>query len=200
MQRSFRFLAVLACALPLACADSSTTPTVTAPASVPIFSANPASNGAVVARYSAEGDYWTGWYDPSRDQIAVVTTFNFAAVCAGENPAATSIDWKVVTSGNVESLYHVVGKVPEAFIYVYEGYWTTWSWCKPPIMSGTGTAMTTDSDYAGGGNGVDAWGIMASGQVTDEEGQAYGFNGHFRVVFSPNGNHEQGFINLQPMQ
>ncbi len=46
MRRSFRFLALLACALPLACADVSNTPT--APTPVPALSTS--DNGAVITR------------------------------------------------------------------------------------------------------------------------------------------------------
>ena len=46
MRRSFRFLAILACATPLACSDTTNAPT--APAPVPSFSA--ADNGAVITR------------------------------------------------------------------------------------------------------------------------------------------------------
>src|SRR5512135_2182318 len=66
MRRSFRFLAVLACALPLACSDPSTTPT--APAPVPRVSANPASNGSVIVRFNDwTGWWWVGWYDAKLD-------------------------------------------------------------------------------------------------------------------------------------
>ncbi len=58
MRRSFRFLAVLACALPLACADSNTP---TAPAASPVARAAAADNGAIVTRGETEFffDYMT---------------------------------------------------------------------------------------------------------------------------------------------
>ena len=199
MRRSFRFLAILACAMPLACADSSAP---TAPVPAPSFSANPESNGSLLIRYTTTGLWWSGWYDPSRDQIAIVTNRDAPPLCFSQTPTTSNdVDWKVVSSGNIADLYHVVAKVPEVFVYIFDGGWDTW-WpirCAP-IMSGTGTAMLTDNDYATAGNGVEAFGYMASGQVTDGEGQAYRFSGHFRVLFSPNGNHEQGFINLQPLK
>lgn len=196
MRSSFRFLAILACAMPLACADSSAP---TAPPPSPSFSANPESNGSVVQYNTTTGLWWSGWYDPGRDQIAIISNMDAPPFC--QTPTtATEVNWKVVTSGNIANLYHVVAKVPEVFVYIFEGGWDTW-WpihCAP-IMSGTGTARLTDSDYATAGNGVEAFGYTASGQVTDGEGQAYRFSGHQRVVFSPNGNHEKGFINLQPV-
>ncbi len=197
MQRSFRFLAILACAVPLACADTSAP---TAPAPGPSFSANPAPNGSIIFRYTTTGLWWSGWYDASKDLIAIVTNMDAPPLC--QTPTtATEVNWKVAASGNIENLYHVVAKVPEVFVYIFEGGWDTW-WpihCAP-IMSGTGTAKLTDSDWATAGNGVEAFGYMVSGQVTDGDGQAYRFSGHQRVVFSPNGNHGQEFINLQPLK
>ncbi len=51
MRRSFRFLAVLACALPLACSDTSAP---TAPVSPPAARAAGADNGAIITRGETE--------------------------------------------------------------------------------------------------------------------------------------------------
>ncbi len=197
MQRSLRFLAVLACAMPLACADTSAP---TAPAPGPSFSANPASNGSVIGQVAGADDWWTGWYDPTTDQIAIVTVQDAPPYC--QAPTTTNeFNYQVLAHGNIPAFYHVMATMPEVFVYVFDGGWDTW-WpvhCAP-IMSGTGRIKLTDSDWAQGGPGVDAFGYMASGQVTDGEGQAYRFSGHQRVVFSPNGNHGQEFINLQPVK
>ncbi len=199
MRRSFRFLAILACAMPLACADTSKTPTATAPA--PSLSANPASNGAILVRYDDTGNYWVGWYDSGKNLLAVHTTFDLAAFCAGENGTLTSISWQVVVSGKFAALYQVVGKVPEAFIFIYEGGWETWSGCKPPIMSGTGRLMHIDNDWTGMAARANAYGMMATGQVTDADGQLYQYSGHVRGVTSQEGsNREEISVNVKPVQ
>ncbi len=206
MRRSFRFLAVLACALPLACSDMSTTPTATAPPPVPSLSANPASNGSVILHFNDwTGWFWVGWYDPGLDVIAALAGFDFVATCAGQDPAFTASDWKVVQSGRVYDLYHTIAKLPEPYIFIYDGGWDTWNFCQPPIMRGMGTAMLTDNDRSTtgvpAGKGANAWGLMASGQVTDGNGQAYRFSGHVRGVNTPDGGYrEELSMNLQPLK
>ncbi len=203
MLRSFRFLAILACALPLACADTSNTPTATAPA--PRFIANPASNGSVILKFNDwTGWFWVGWYDPGLDVIGAVAGFDFVAACAGQDPAVLPSDWKVVQSNKVYDLYHSIATMPEVYIFIYDGDWAEWSFCKPPIMRGTGTARLTDNDRSTTGervaNGANAWGLMTSGQVTDGNGQAYRYSGHVRGVANPNGGYkEELLINLKPL-
>ncbi len=200
MRRSFRFLTVLACALPLACSDTSTTPTATAPP-VPRLSANPESNGSVKWQF----DDWLGfssviWHDEALDVIAFVGTFDVVSGCAGQGPAFTASDWKGVLSGKFQDWYHTFATMPEAYIFIYDGGWDTWGICKPPIMRGTGGARITDNDQAGVAPGARAWGIMANGQVTDGDGQAYDFTGHVRGVYHPDGSYREDlFMDLTPL-
>ncbi len=206
MRRSVRFLTILACALPLACSDIGNTPTATAPPPVPSLSANPASNGSVILRFNDwTGWWWIGWYDPGLDKIAVLSGFDFVTTCAGQDPAFTPSDWKVVQSGRVDDLYHTIAKLPEPYVFIYDGDWMAWNFCKPPIMRGMGTAMLTDNDRSVSGqrvaNGANAWGVMASGQVTDGSGQVYRFSGHIRGTVRPDGStHEEGALNLNPLK
>ncbi len=206
MRRSFRFLAVLACALPLACSDTSTTPTATVPPPVPSLSANPASNGSVIIYFDDWVGWWyVAWYDPGLDVIGAITSYNMVAGCAGGDPAVLPSDWKVVQSGKFENLYHGIAKMPEMYVFIYDGGWDTWGICMPPIMRGTGTARLTDSDRSPtgvpAGNGARAWGVMANGQVTDGNGQAYRYSGHVRGVTNPDGTYKEELsINLFPIK
>ncbi len=203
MRRSLRFLAVLACALPLACSDTSTAPT--APPPVPSLSANPASNGSVVVRWNDwAGWMWVGWYDPGLDVIGVFASGDIPALCAGQAGAFLPSDWKYVASGRFEDLYHSIATFPEMYLFIYDGGWTTFDLCTAPIMRGMGTARLTDNDRnpygVRAGNGANAWGFMASGQVTDANGQAYRFSGHVRGVNGPDGSYrEETTMNLQPL-
>ncbi len=200
MRRSFRFLAVLACALPLACSDTSTAPT--APPPTPRLAANPASNGSVIIRYDDWLGWWSaGWYDPGLNVIGFLSSFDVVPACAGQDPALLASDWKVVQSSKFENLYHRIGDMSEVYVFIYEGDWRTWGICNP-IMRGMATAMTTDNDVTGiGGNGANAWGVMANGQVTDGNGQAYRYKGHVRGVTLPNGTYrEELSMSLNPLK
>ena len=204
MRRSFCFLAVLASALPLACSDSSNAPT--APAPVPSFSANPASNGSVAVHWDDWAGWMSvGWYDPGLDVVAALATGDIPSMCADLDPAFLSSDWKFVASGRFEQLYHSIATFPEIYVFIYDGGWNTWNLCTPPVMRGLATARLTDSDRnpfgERAGNGARAWGIMASGQVSDGNGQAYRFSGHLRGVSNPDGTYrEETSLNLQPRQ
>ncbi len=203
MRRSVRFLAILACALPLACSDTSRTPTATSPPPAPRLAANPASNGSIIVRFDDWVGWWyVAWYDPGLDMIGAVTSYDMVSGCGGGDPAVLPSDWKVVQSGKFEDLYHRVGQLSEVYIFIYDGDWSTWGICKPPIMRGIGTARTTDNDVTGtGGNGANAWGVMASGQVTDGNGQAYRYSGHVRGVTNPDGTYKEELsINLFPIK
>ncbi len=203
MRRSFHFLAMLACAMPLACSDSSNTPT--APAPLPSFSANPASNGSIVAHWDGWAGWMSvGWYDAGPDMIALLATGDVPSMCADRDPAFVASDWKFVASGRHEQLYHSIATFPEMYIFIYDGGLSTWDICQPPIMTGMGTARLTDSDRTVDGsratNGAHAFGLMASGQVSDGHGQTYRFSGHVRSVENPDGTERQEtLINLQPL-
>ncbi len=201
MSRSMRFLAILACALPLACSDTSTAPTATAPPPVPRLDANPASNGSLIFRFDDWPGWWyVAWYDADLDVIGALAPADIVAVCAGQEPPIVPSDWKVVQSGTVQDLYHIVAKMPETYIFIYDGGWDTWNFCKPPIMRGMGTAVLTDNDQISVGNGGRAWGIMASGQVVDGDGQTYRYSGHVRGVGRPDGTYrEELAIYLRPL-
>ncbi len=197
MSRGFRFLTILACALPLACSDTSTTPTATAPPPVPRLSANPASNGSAILRFDEWTGYWTiFWYDPGLDVIAGLASFDIVqGWCDGGDPAFTPSDWKVVAKGNLEGMFNIVARLPETYIFIWDGGWESWRICHPNMRGMGAAAWTQTSD-----NGASTVGVTASGQVSDGNGQTYRFGGHVRSQTRPDGTtHEELAVFLRPL-
>lgn len=203
MRRSFRFLAILACALPLACSDTSTAPTATAPPPVPRLDANPASNGSLV--FQGEwGWWWWAWTDTEKNLTVLHANFELPEAFCGGNPLWTPPSVQSVVSGKYseeEQLVHFLLRAPEAFIYVFAG--TGIPSCEAvPIASGVGHLVTTDSDlFAGDQAGrpqMDAFGVMAEGRLTGPDGR-YHYSGHLRGQYHDGVEEKMVQINLQPL-
>lgn len=203
MQRSFRFLAILACALPLACADSSNAPT--APGPVPRFSETPGASRVVVVRGTT--GLMLGWDDPTNGLLAFHTAFDVQGwYCTGDPGPQAWLSYQALVSGQYPyetTLVHRLVTQPEIYINVYaadfEGFCDV-------IASGTGKIVGTNNDVLaedGGRPQAQAAGYMAEGILTGADGQLYHYNGHFRATWrpaDPDGTyHEQVMINLQPI-
>ncbi len=204
MRPSFRFLAILACALPLACSDTSTTPTAAAPP-VPRFEANPASNGTMIYRYG--WDAWWFWPDVDKQLVAVHGSFDPVQGFCYNNWFGNGTSWQDVVSGKYgegEWLVHMLVRAPEAYIYVYSGTLSTINFCQP-LAGGTGHFVSTDSDVNADQSDrlrANAWGVRAEGKLVGQDGQLYHYNAHFLHTWrpaDPSTSHEQVLINLQPI-
>ncbi len=209
MRRSFRFLAVLACALPLACSDTSTAPTATAPPPAPRLSANPESNGSMIYRY--EGWAWWYWQDNEQQLVAVHSSFDAPKLWCENTWVAYPVSLQDVVSGKYgegEWLVHTLIKAPETYIYVFSGTlpWSNFDYCHP-IASGVGHFVYTDNDVLAEDAESDrpqanAWGVQAVGELTGPGGQRYHYNGHLRATWRPGDSsviHQQVLLNLQPI-
>ncbi len=208
MRRSFRFLALLACALPLACSDTSRTPTATAPPPVPRLSANPESNGSMIYR-SEPGFAWWFWQDTEQQLVAVHSNYNAPMLWCEGTWDAYPVSMQDVVSGRYgagEWLVHRFLKAPETYIFVFSGTlpWSNFDYCHP-IASGVGRFVTTNNDVLAEQSDrpqANAWGVQAEGELTGAGGQRYHYNGHLRATWRPGDSsviHQQVLLNLQPI-
>ncbi len=204
MRRSFRFLAVLACAMPLACADTNTTPTGTAPPE-PRLSANLGESRVVVSRGTT--GLMLGWDDPTNGLTVFHTAFDLHGwFCTFDPGPQNWLSYKALVSGQYPyetTLVHYLAKQPEIYINVYATGGT--DFCTE-IATGTGKFVQTNNDMladVGGRPQTQASGMMVEGRLVGADGQLYHYNGHFRATWRPadldGSYHEQVMINLQPI-
>ncbi len=224
MRRSFRFSALLAGILMLACSDPNHTPTATLPPRVPGFSANPASWGTLVFRTNDDVYFWW-WTDVDRRLIAIQGNFDWVKIFCQGTWISDEMSVQTVVSRRYPPdsvLAHFLAKIPEAYISIVSGVPEEMPNVCEPIASGMGRVVSTSSDVARcppgwgssarrGGAGPSAcaeeerpqaivWGSMAEGQLVGRDGQAYHYNGEFRATYTggPSGNYvEHARINLQ---
>ncbi len=180
MLRSLRFLAILACAMPLACADTSNTPTATTPPPVPSFSANPSSNGAILTRYD-----WgfTAMLDTDpRNGLAAMYS-SAEAACLGTPTHLISV-LQVIRRPEDQFMMLGLLKAPDLFIKVWQEPFDP---CvTPPLAAGTGHVAASSSDVFMLGPNAAVVRLTAEATLYGPEGQPYHFTGVMLYKYQAN--------------
>ncbi len=192
MRNRSRYLVPLLCALAAAaCSEAAITPS--APLPTPAFSANPASQGAIIDRYES-GYIITAWDE--QQQLLVghhyIDRFTF---CGQGSPTIRRATLKeVITSPDPQDaeLVRLLLKGSDSYITVHhsaDGIVNRALICSPPIAAGFGRIIETDNDtdaWDADRRRVDAFGWMAQAILHDADGGAYHYNGVFRAKWQPN--------------